>query len=152
VVAEMKKKPAANADADADADTDSDSDSASESAVVRNNTIEDIRHSGEHHVAYIHGANGGGHLIEDNTLVDVVRLQRGGWCIEFNEDSPFLVQNNTIDGELQDPNPGCEGVGGQRRLRPTRAREILGLVRPNQARRGGDPRATRCCACPPRCR
>ena len=77
--------------------------------VFSENTISDIRHDGENTEAifYIHSINGGGHTITDNILQSVSAAANGGWCNDQISDSTVLVQDNTIDGSLQDPNPGC---------------------------------------------
>jgi hypothetical protein len=81
----------------------------SRDSVFRNNTIVDIRLTDtDQHVFYFHSINGGGHLVEDNILMDVSATAEGGWCTERNLESTTLVQNNTIDGEMQSPNPGCD--------------------------------------------
>ena len=74
---------------------------------IRNNRIENIGGVPDiAHVFRIHPVNQGGHTIRDNTLVDVGVPENGDWCLNGSA-TPSDIRDNTIDGALQDPNPGC---------------------------------------------
>lgn len=73
----------------------------------RNNRIENVRfESGSTHLFRIHPANQGGHTITGNTLVNVGTDEGGDWCLDGSGDAS-LIEDNTIDGVVQSPNPGC---------------------------------------------
>ncbi|MFK8004162.1 MAG: right-handed parallel beta-helix repeat-containing protein [Polyangiales bacterium] len=75
--------------------------------VFRNNRIENVRfESGSTHLFRIHPVNQGGHTITGNTLVNVGTDEGGDWCLDGSGDAS-LFEDNTIDGVLQSPNPGC---------------------------------------------
>lgn len=75
----------------------------------RRNRIENVRFdTSATHIFRIHPANGGSHSITDNTLVDIGRAAgAGGWCLDGASERPSEIRDNTVDGVLQSPNPGC---------------------------------------------
>jgi hypothetical protein len=82
---------------------------ASAGATFADNTIEDIRHDGSAYqsIFYFHSSNGGGHTVTGNTLDAVSATADAGWCNSYLSDDAITVKDNTIDGTLQQPNPGC---------------------------------------------
>lgn len=80
----------------------------SSKTTIRNNRIENI--TGIPDIAqifFIHPANQGGHSITGNTLVNIGVDNSGDWCLDAATTTASVIQDNTVDGVLQSPNPGC---------------------------------------------
>lgn len=76
--------------------------------IVRNNRFENIVFdSRATHLIAIHPANRGGHTITGNTFVNIDVAAAGDWCIDGSSTVANDIRDNTIDGIVQSPNPGC---------------------------------------------
>jgi hypothetical protein len=82
--------------------------SAPAPAVVRNNVIQNVTGVPQNgHVLYIHPLNAGGHVFENNTMTNIGVAAGGDWCSDSSSATPNQIDGNTVDGQLQQPNPGC---------------------------------------------
>ncbi|MCA9563839.1 MAG: hypothetical protein KC561_10135, partial [Myxococcales bacterium] len=79
--------------------------------VVANATIEENEFSdidvGNSTLVFFHANNAGGHIFRNNVLQDIGATASGHWCADFGVTTPNQVYGNTVDGQLQSPNPGC---------------------------------------------
>jgi hypothetical protein len=83
-------------------------DSPAHGAVVRDNIIEGIEGVPDNgHILYIHPVNPGGQTFERNTMRKIGVQAGGDWCTAGNTAMPNVIRGNTVDGQVQQPDPGC---------------------------------------------